>query len=108
MPIVVGFIVVLFILYYPGVLVLIPLAMLIINPAAFIALLATLVTQMLLLAYNFPVILSMAILPLSLWLLLKEEKRLDYFLGKKEDSSMFIFVFYVITYLYILSRDASL
>ena len=108
MPIVVGFIVALFLLYYPGVLILIPLAMLIINPAAFIFLSATLVAQMFVLAYGFPAILSAPILIISLWLLLGGEKRQNYFLEKKEDSSMFIFVFYVITYLYILSRDASL
>ena len=108
MPIVVGFIVILFILYYPGVLILIPLAMLIINPAAFIALFATLVAQMFVLAYDFPAILSVPILIVSLWLLLGGEKRQNYFLGEKEDSSMLIFVTYMMAYLCMLFHNASL
>ena len=108
MPIIVGFMAILFILADPYLLLLIPFAMLIVNPLAFIALLATLVAQMFVLAYGFPAILSVLILIVSLWLLLGGEKRQNYFLGKKEDSSMLIFVTYMMTYLLMLLHNASL
>lgn len=95
----------LFVLSNPGIFVVAFFILLFVNPAAIIIFLLTLFVQRVMIVEELPIILNIAVIPLAVWFMIGNEKRGNYFLGKKEDSTIFLFVVYIVLYLWMLSAS---
>lgn len=93
---------IIFIVLTPELLMMAIFVLFFINPLVTIILFLALVSQIWVYAYGYPDILAFLVIPLLVWIFIGSKKREQYFLVRKETSTLALLFIYVVGFIKIL------